>query len=69
MEFLFSISQKNNKKFYKLTADDKESAEKIFTAKMTPYIDQKFMDMQAMTYTRGIIIESLGDISNIIEIQ
>ena len=44
MEFLFSISQKNNKKFYKLTADDKESAEKIFTAKMTPYIDQKFMD-------------------------
>ena len=32
-------------------------------------IDQKFMDMQAMTYTRGIIIESLGDISNIIEIK
>lgn len=69
MEFLFSISQKNNKKFYKLTADDKESAEKIFTAKMTPYIDQKFMDMQAMMYTHGVIIESLGDISNIIEIQ
>ena len=68
MEFLFSIEQKNNKKFYKLTTDDKESAEKTFTTKMTPYVDQKFMDMQAMMYTRGITVDSLGDISNIIEI-
>lgn len=69
MEFLFSIEQKNNKKFYKLTADDKESAEKIFVTKMTPYIDQPFMDMQAMMYTRGITIDSLGNISDIIEIK
>lgn len=69
MEFLFSIEQKNNKKFYKLTAEDKESAEKTFTTKMTPYIDQKFMDMQAMMYTRKINVESLGSISDIKEIK
>lgn len=69
MEFLFSIEQKNNKKFYKLTAEDEESAEKTFTTKMTPYIDQKFMDMQAMMYTRKINVESLGSISDIKEIK